>query len=187
MLSDKIWVTRKTRIYTEQRLIKANMISNFLVIWYSFFLVCLTIWNLQFPDEKANIFLAFGSIAVLVASTVVASQKFSERSLAVRNCYLKLDELYFKVKEAEEKQELDDDRIQEFEREYLVILQNVENHSEFDYLCLRVSLRNNKNTTLPEFTTCDWIVYIFEKIWRMLLHIFYFGFLFGIAVCRGII
>jgi hypothetical protein len=172
MLSDKIWITRKTRIYTEQRLIKMNTISNILVVWYSSILVCLTIWNLQFPNNKLNIYLVFGSIAVLIASIVLTSQKYSERSIAMRNCYIKLDELYSKVKNAEGKS--DNISIRDFESEYSGIIQNIENHSDYDYLCLRFSLRNRKDTTLPDFLISNWASYILGKIWRIFVDIFLF-------------
>lgn len=185
MLSDKIWVTRKARIYTEQRLLNSNSISNFLIVWYSLILVFLTIWNLEYPNEYINIFLVFGSIALLIASTVVTSQKYLERSLAVRNCYVKLDELYSKVIIAEQKENVD--QIQELKTEYSAIIQNVENHSDYDYLCLRFSLRNNKKTTLPEFNWVNCLIYIFNKIWRYLITFLYFVLPFGLAYIWGLI
>lgn len=161
MQSDRIWITRKSRIIAEQRFLRANSISNFLVIWYSFTLMVVTIWNLKYPNDYLNIFLIFGSIAVLIASVVVASQKYSERSLAMKNCYLKLDELYLKVKRAEGN--LDEQLLQNLEGEYLTIIQNVENHSDNDYLTLRFNLRNHKDTTFNKFNKFDYVQYYFEK------------------------
>lgn len=180
MLSDKIWLTRKTRIITEQRLINSNSISNYLVIWYSTILVFLTIWNLVYPDDRLNIFLALGSIAVLVVSAILIAQKYSERSYTIRNCYIKLDELYSKVKRAEQIQ--DTNKIQEFETEYSTILQNVENHSEFDYLCLRFNLRNDPNTTLLKFKFVDWLSLILGHIISKLFVIIYFLLPFGLGL-----
>ena len=56
MLSDKIWITRKVRIYTEGRLQRYNNISQLLMTLYSLALVSLSIWNLQNNDAKLNLF-----------------------------------------------------------------------------------------------------------------------------------
>jgi hypothetical protein len=157
-----------------------NSISDFLIIFYSSALVLLTIWNLQYPNENLDILLVFGSIAVLVASITVSSQKYLERSLAIRNCYIKLDELYSKVKRAEKDNNID--LIQELESEYSATIQNVENHSDYDYLCLRFGLRNSKETTLPEFRKSDYAQYVLERVWRTLLVLFYFVFPLLIAI-----
>ena len=179
MLSDKIWITRKSRIYTEQRLLRKNLLSQILITFYSSLLVFLTIWNLKHPNDQVNILLVIGSIAVLIASITISSQKYLERSLAMRNCYIKLDELYSKVVRAEESKNYE--LIQQLESEYTANILNVENHSDYDYLCLRFSLRNNTNTTLPEFRKSDYVQYIIENGWRIFLTFFYFILPFAIA------
>jgi hypothetical protein len=85
----------------------------------------------------------------------------------MRNCYLKLDELYLKVKRAEGNK--DDHLLQDLEGEYLTIIQNVENHSDNDYLTLRFNLRNDKDTTFNKFIFFDYVQYYFEKIKGYLL------------------
>ncbi len=164
MLSDKIWITRKTRIYTAERLQGYSLISELLMTLYSLALVSLSLWNLQNNDAKLNLISAFASIVVLVLSVHIISQKFVERSITMRNCYIKLDELYSKVKRAEENE--DRDMLQHLEAEYTGLLINIENHSEYDFLCLRHSLRDNPNTTLPPFTKLDSARYMWEKSWR---------------------
>jgi hypothetical protein len=173
MLSDKIWVTRKTRIYTEERLQWISNISQALMIVYSLALVSISIYNLQSNDPKLNIVSAFASIVVLVLSVHLTAQKYAERSLAMRNCYVKLDELYSKAKRAELGK--DEDALPGIESEYTSILVNIENHSEFDYLCLRYSLRDKKDTTLPRFTKADYVQYFYEKTWRAILIFVLFG------------
>jgi hypothetical protein len=183
MLSDKIWITRKARIYTEQRLLSSNMVSNLLVIWYSFLLVGFTIWNLKYPDDHLNIMLVFESIGVLVASVVVISQKYIDRSIVIRNCYIKLDELYSKVKRAEEKKDIK--LIEELEGEYSDTILNVENHTDYDFLSMRYSLRNNE-TTLPKFTFGDSALYFVLKIGRILLIILYISLPIIITIIWGL-
>lgn len=167
MLSNKIWVTRKTRIYTEQRLQGISTITQALMVAYSLALVSLSIWNLQGNDAKLNVLSAFASIVVLVLSVYLTAQKYAERSVAMRNCYVKLDELYSRAKRAEACK--DEQAIQNLESEYTSLLINIENHSEYDYLCLRYSLKDNKDTTLPPFTREDYLQYFWEKAWRSIL------------------
>ena len=172
MLSDKIWITRKVRIYAEERLLGYSSMSQLLMTMYSLALVSLSIWNLQNNDARLNLVSAFASIAVLVISVHATSQKYAERSIAMRNCYIKLDELYSKVKRAEASEDFE--LLQNLEAEYTGLLLNIENHSEYDYLCLRYSLRDNSQTTLPVFTKSDFILYIWEKIWRGVLTVIVF-------------
>lgn len=173
MLSNKIWITRKTRIYTEERLLGYGSISQLLMILYSLALVSLSIWNLQNNDARLNVLSTFASIVVLVLSVHITSQKFAERSIAMRNCYIKLDELYSKSKRAEACE--DSNMLQHLESEYAGLLINIENHSEYDFLCLRYSLRDNPNTTLPPFTKLDLARFIWEKFWRGILIIICFA------------
>ena len=172
MLSDKIWITRKTRIYTEQRLQGVSNITQALMIVYSLALVSLSIWNLQSNDPKLNITSAFASIVVLVLSVHLTAQKYADRSIAMRNCYVKLDELYSRAKRAEAHK--DEKALEDIESEYTSLLINIENHSEYDFLCLRYSLKDNKDTTLPPFTRADHVRYFLEKAWRAVLTVLAF-------------
>jgi hypothetical protein len=166
-LSDKIWTTRKSRIYAEKRLHRNAILSQVLMTIYSASLVFLSIWNTLHPNDQVNVALIFSSIAVLVTSIVLSSQRYNERSLAMRNCYIRLDELYSKARNAEQKNE--NTLLQQIESEYTTALLNVENHTDYDYLRLRFSLRNNQNTTLPAFTKIDYLRYFWENFWRGLL------------------
>ena len=181
MLSDKIWVTRKTRIYTEQRLQRISNITQALMVAYSLALVSLSIWNLQSNDPKLNVILAFTSIVVLVLSVYLIAQKYSERSIAMRNCYIKLDELYSRAKRAEANK--DENGLEDLESEYTSLIINIENHSEYDYLCLRYSLRNNKDTTLPPFTKADHIRFLWGITWRVTLTVIAFVIALPFIVC----
>ena len=104
-LSDKIWTTRKSRIYAEKRLQRNAILSQILMTIYSAFVVFFSIWNTLHPNDLINIALIFASIAVLVTSIVLSSQRYNERSLAMRNCYIRLDELYSRAKYAEKNNE----------------------------------------------------------------------------------
>ena len=152
MLSDKIWTTRKCRINAEKRLYRKHIVGQVLVIEYSSVLVCMTIWNLVHPDDHLNIDLVIGSILVLILSIAISSQKYIERSLSMRSCYLKLDELCSKAMRAEKDNDIT--LLQQLESEYTSNLLNVENHSDYDYLCLRRSGLGNGQRNHPSSFYC---------------------------------
>jgi hypothetical protein len=181
MLSDKIWITRKTRIYTEQRLQQNANITQVLTVFFSLALVSLSMWNLKSNDPQFNIILVFASIFVLVLSVYLAAQKYTERSLAMRNCYIKLDEMYSRAKRAETSN--DERTLENLESEYASLIINIENHSEYDYLCLRYSLKDNKDTTLPPFTKLDHMQYFWEITWRKSLTVILFTISLLLMVC----
>jgi len=172
MLSDKIWITRKSRIYTEQRLLRNNSIAQTLIFYYSAGLVFLSIWNLQYPDSQIEVLLIIASIAVLIISVLLSSQNYLQRSFIIKNCYIKLDELYSKVLRAQENKETK--QIELFESEYTSLMLNTENHSDYDYLCLRFNLRNDNQSKLPTLTNYDYYLYFWGKFWRIIVYIFYF-------------
>lgn len=167
MLSDKIWVTRKVRINTEKRLLKNAFLSQVLMIVYSSILVFSAVWNLVHPNNDIAFLFVCGSIAVLILSIYLSSHKFIERSLSIRNCYVQLDKIYNNVKRAEGSQDLK--MIENCETIYSDILLSVENHSSYDYLCMRHSIRGDENTTLPKYTKLDFFHYILEKVYRSLV------------------
>ena len=170
-LSDKIWNTRKCRIYTEKRLLLKEKLSQILTIWYSLFIVFLSIWS--YANKKYNIDLSilFASIAILVSSVFLYSQRFSERAMHIRQCYIKLDKLYSRSKRAEESK--DTNLIDEIHNEYSDVLLNVENHIDFDYLSFRYSKRDDK-VLKPLFSRKEHINYCWETIWRILFRVFLF-------------
>ena len=171
-IANKIWLTRKSRIYTEQRLLKKSIITQVIMVFYSFLLVSLSIWMLVKPDEYLEIYLTSFSIAVLISSVFMFSQRYSERAMMVRNCYIRLDELYSKAIRIEGMNE--EDRISQIESEYTNILINVENHSDYDYLCMRYSLRNSEDSSLQKFNKIDYVRYFYSRSIRGLLTIIIF-------------
>lgn len=186
MLSDRIWVTRKARINTERRLLRNSLLSEILLAYYSLFVVVLSIWNFTRPNEIINLLLLSASVVVLVLSVFLSSQRFRERALAMRNCYVRLGELQGRAKTSEDehnKTELD--VIDQLYRELLI---SSENHTETDYLSIRHALKNDINTTLPPFTKTDllkfWISSLGWWVLSILIFLLPFGLIFFVRkVC----
>ncbi|MBI5409612.1 MAG: SLATT domain-containing protein [Nitrospirae bacterium] len=170
-LSNKIWITRKSRIYAEKRLLHNEKISNILIIWFSLFLVFLSIKSFKVNNYSIDIFLLCASIAILVSSVFLYSQKFSERAMQIRQCYIKLDELASRAMRAEENKDIVS--IEKIHNEYSDVLLNVENHIDYDYLCFRFSKRNDAGLE-PPFKWQEKVNYYFEVGWRLILEVFLF-------------
>ncbi|MBI5098959.1 MAG: SLATT domain-containing protein [Nitrospirae bacterium] len=168
-LSNKIWVTRKSRIYAENRLLHNEKFSYILMIWYSLFLVFLSIWSLKRDNYSIDIFLLSASVAVLVSSVFLYSQRYSERAMRIRQCYIKLDELASRAMRAEENK--DTALLESIHNEYSNVLLNVENHIDFDYLCFRFSKRNDAGLA-PSFQWQEKVTYYFEVGRRVTLKVF---------------
>ena len=165
MLSDNLWITRKTRIYSEIRLERNSKISKFIITLYSFYLIVFSIWNLIHNNPQISELLVFSSIGIAMASISLSAQRYSNRAMDMRNCYIRLLELYNDAKRAEASN--NDKLIRKIESQYAQILGSIENHSEIDYLRLRYSLRNSKDSTLSKFNKCDYILYFYEKTKRI--------------------
>ena len=183
MLSDKVWITRKCRINSEKRLKRDEHISQILQLYYSSLLVLFSVYNLAYESSNTNLLLVMGSIIVLVSTVYLYSHNYNERALIMRNCYIRLDEIYYKALRAEKKDEKDS--VKQLLDEYTSILMNIENHSEYDYLCVRYSLNNDPKATLPKFTKRDWISYYWAKIWRFLFLLIFATLPFIILLARN--
>lgn len=162
-LSDCIWETRKSRIYSEKRLTQYSLITEVLIIWYSLLLVVFSIISLTNNSFNLSLYGVVGSIFTLVASVYLLSQRFAERASAMRGHYISLDILEKKVLEAENNKETKN--LLQYRELYGKELNSIENHSDNDYLRLRWTRRNDKRTSLPEWTKKDFlsIIWVFIR------------------------
>ncbi len=161
-LSNKIWLTRKTRIYTEKRLIFNEQVSNALMIWYSFSLVSFSIWGYQ-NNSNYDSLLIISSIGVLITSIYLSSQRFSQRAEQIKKCYISLDTLNAKALHYENQNNVNE--LELIHNAYSETLLEVENHIDFDYLSFRYKIRKNKDL-IPPYTYSEHIDYILNLTWR---------------------
>ena len=130
-LEDKIWLTRKCRIEASERLNRYDLISKIILIYYSTFILGISIYGLVFPNSNLSITLTIASLLVLISSLFIASRNFKERSLMFKQCYIKLNQLLHQIKTL--KTENDDYKNKLF-YDYIEVLHLTENHSQYDYL-----------------------------------------------------
>lgn len=148
-LKDEIWWTKKSKIHHETRLIKYELHSQLLLIWYSFFTLGASILTAT-PSTLVKIGLKEGttidpnlmivfSILTLVMSCFVTSLNFKERIIKIKNCYESLMAINTENDNANQK--------------YTDILQKCENHTERDYLSAKFNevystIKDTRSTNL---------------------------------------
>jgi hypothetical protein len=144
----KIEITRKTRIMASERLRKWDMYGNFMTVYYSTFIVGLSIWNFKTNNQAASVFLLISSTVLAILTLWVNSQRFGERSNSFKHHYIELARLSASV------QGLPDDcanaELSSIEDTYLLLLGAVENHKECDYL--RALRAFNSNSGCEKFS-----------------------------------
>lgn len=160
-LYDKIWETRKARINAEQRLLRYQNLSDWLVPWISANLIIINLLPNASSNKYISIFNIYLSIIILIASIIINSKQFAVRAFNMKAHYIKLDSLLYKIKS-------DEKNISLYEEEYNSLLNQIENHARIDYLKLAIELKNNKDTTVNKLTWKDKLYYYFYNF------IFYF-------------
>jgi SMODS and SLOG-associating 2TM effector domain family 5 len=156
-LARKIWMTRKCRILASERLEKIDFLSQCLFMYYSVLVVGLSIWTL-FPEHTStnlSFVSVLSSIGLLCASLFVTSRNFKGRSIALKACYTKLDQLHTRLLILDisfTNQEDVKQKFLEIESTYNELLNGVENHSEYDYFKVLNQTGEKKLTCWQQFT-----------------------------------
>jgi len=140
-LSNKIWITRKCRINTSERLIFLNVISQLFLNYFTLVILSISIWTLYIDSESKNLtFTTVIASLFLFACTIgINSLDYKERIRKLKTCYIKLEVLYYDLEvlksDFQEKGQNDSyEKFYEIKRSYINLLKSVENHSSYDYL-----------------------------------------------------
>lgn len=133
-LSNKIWLTQKSRIAAEKRLSRYDFFSQVILVWYSCALLAGSIYSLRSPSDDASATLVVLSAMALVASIFVSGRRFCQRGMLLRQCYEELGRLYgeTKISSRGEKEIWDD---------YFRVLSISENHNDSDFCAAMVGLK----------------------------------------------
>ncbi len=140
VFSNDVWITRKARINTSERLKQNDLWSQILIVYYSLFIIMITIIDIKNDNINFEILTLILSILILVISVFIFSMNYKERSIKLQTSYIKLRKIYRNVLEKEKNNE----SIDELFKEYDSILECTENHSQCDYLKVMYEVRNNE-------------------------------------------
>lgn len=122
-IRDDVWITQKSRMKSEQRLHKYNKYLNFLIVYYAFFLICLSVFRLGNSSFGVNASAELVlSVGVFSLSIFAFASDFGGGASKYRECYLRLGKLLASTKSDED-----------IRKEYNEILAGYENHKEADY------------------------------------------------------
>ncbi|HCU0915104.1 TPA: SLATT domain-containing protein, partial [Proteus mirabilis] len=127
-LYNKVWWTRKAKIKAERRLLNLDYYSQFILLWYSSFLVCYSIYSLVKPAENntESVIMVALSVLVLIVTLYNSNMNYKGRATLIKQCYEKLSTI--------ETESLIKDDVVELNKKYQSILTTTENHLDRDFI-----------------------------------------------------
>ncbi|HFJ4305566.1 TPA: SLATT domain-containing protein, partial [Salmonella enterica] len=169
--SDKVWWTRKAKIKAERRLLNLDYYSQFLLLWYSSFLVCYSIYSLVKPPANNNesIIMVALSVLILALTLFINNMNYKGRAMLIKQCYEKLSVIHTLS--------LSSTDLTEIDKQYQAVLASSENHLERDFIKAMVDENANtsdksKLTKLP--TTWHKIQVLYYSLRNIILFLFLF-------------
>lgn len=137
--SDKVWWTRKAKIKAERRLLNLDYYSQFLLLWYSSFLVCYSIYSLVKPpaNDNESIIMVALSVLILALTLFINNMNYKGRAMLIKQCYEKLSVIHTLS--------LNSTDLTEIDKQYQAVLASSENHLERDFI--KAMVDENANTS----------------------------------------
>lgn len=124
----KIYMTRKSRILLSEELkVNHNFYQN-LIIYYTVIIICYSLLEITHGFSN-SIYILIMSIILSFFTVAVQSQNYLERYLNLKQHYIKLDDLYQRLKNEEDSEEIEIIRIK-----YIEMLDSVENHNNIHFI-----------------------------------------------------
>jgi hypothetical protein len=170
-LSDKIWKTKKARANASSRLKNNDIISQSLIIYYSLFIVGLTIFDMKHKYVNMETLTLVLSIIILTISVFILSMDYKSRSEKLLTLNIKLDKLFYKaIKYKDDKQ-----KTEIIHKKYLSLLESSENHSSYDFLKVRYEVKDDEKykDLNSKFKYSDYFSYYFHPILKFLIILFF--------------
>lgn len=127
-LRDTIWTTRISRVNAEQRLLNKEAFVEWLNIYYSFIIICLSIVLLQYNSKLLSYCNLFISLCLLLSILHLKSYKLKEQALSYRNNYSELYKLEMSLND-----NIQENTFVEIQNKYCELLKESENHIPYDY------------------------------------------------------
>ena len=173
-ITDKIWLTSRTRMQTEKRLLSAAFHSNTILFWYSFFGVVVAVYNLALRTDSASQPVAWVilSILILAMSGFIQGFRFGTRATTVKQCYENLSALNQKLQQGQ----IDDEQAS---NQYQAILDSCENHTIADYyemLCINYLQKSGKSRLKNAPTCYIWLCFIINRVKHCILIVTLYAF-----------
>lgn len=140
-LERRVYITYKARINTAERLKRTESFIQGLNIYYSLFLTALSIYTVTNSSQKLSLVLIIASVVVTVSIVFLSTKRYAERAKDLKNNYIMLDQLYRDICNTDSTSDLDT-----LNKQYTVLLNNSENHTEFDYYRAIRNIKDERDT-----------------------------------------
>ena len=160
---DKMWKTSKSKMNMESRLKKYDFYSQGLIVYYSLWLIGLTIYDMDKGDIDMSIPTLILSIVILVLSVYIYAMNFGIRAVKTKQAYVQIQRILSRTGRYKDTKNL--------EEEYYHILDYSENHNNCDFLQVLYEVRNKEDNDKlnGKFTYNKYLKFVICKI------VFYFS------------
>lgn len=136
---NRVYVTKKTRINSEERMNRYNFHSILILNLYTFTMLCYSILAIKYPSQDwISMMSLIVSIALFGASVFVSLYGFREKALAYKMSHLKLAEIESKLDLLLlDKNKTDNEVLNlygSYQQKYNDVISKTENHHSIDYV-----------------------------------------------------
>lgn len=149
---NKVWITRKCRINAEARLERCDFLVGLLILYYSLIILFLSVWSLieQLGNHRLGLIAVIASIGLFGAQLFLSSRNFKLRSFQMKDCYIKLDEIYMQLQLLRilSSEQTVENQLTQIQSRYNNILNAVENHTDYDFLNISENLNWSQKVKL---------------------------------------
>lgn len=165
-LEKNIWVTRKCRINASDRLLRSAKFVEFLNVYYSIFVISLSLLSLIKHNDQLSLASIVLSIALTISIIYANTTGLRDRSTALKQNYIDLQVLLDQLSCTED---ADAEKILAISDEYADLLKVSENHLSIDLY----KLKSTVSDTNFKMNWTEWIKYILlilgDCLWRLFL------------------
>ena len=162
-LERNIWITRKCRINASERLLRSAKFVEFLNVYYSIFVITLSLLSLIEHNDQFSFASIVLSIALTISIVYANTTGLRDRSTALKQNYIDLQVLldqlfYIEATETEKVLTVSD--------KYAELLKLSENHLSIDLY------KNTSSDTNFKMNWIEWVKYILLVLWDCLWRLF---------------
>lgn len=133
-LKNRVWKSYKSRINTAERLNRKSNFIAFLSIYYSAILAAVSILNYVNKSEYIDVISIVLSVMVTILFLYFEGKNYKERYIKMKQNYNDLNLLYYRIENIMSLNKSDIEKFNELSNKYIALLNDVENHSEYDYI-----------------------------------------------------
>lgn len=162
-LKNQIWTTRISRINAEKRLLGKESFIQGINIYYSCFIILVSLFSLIYKSEKLSFVAVLMNISLLMAILYLNGKKYLENSREYRKNYTELQKLEFKLDIMD-----NNDDIEEIVNNYCELMDSSSNHISYDYY---KAIHDSTDESYAEKRKEVKCKYYFNRTYRVLLKV----------------